>query len=628
MPKNSASRWTVRLVAAAIMCVLASSLSACSFTDQPETTALRDALVSGDFSHVLLNGASVQQVGTEYADIVAGLNKMKPTVKIDAPKVEDDRGTSLVHWSWPTGGENWTYTTTVTTTKKSDKWYVDWAPAVIQGDLVAGDVLRVTTHAPERADILGGDGSPLITSRPVVIFGIDKSHVTADQAVTSAGALAKVVGVDADDFAARVKSGGEKQFVEAITYRKAAVPSAAADLSDIPGALAVSSSQQLGPYRGFAGALLGSVGPVTAEIMEKNPGTYQATDTVGLSGLEQRYDSELRGTPGVEISRVPASGDATTLFTAEPKPGAPLQTTLDERLQTLAETTLHDIGPASALVAIRPSDGAILAAANGSGTGAFDAALAGQVPPGSTFKMFDALALLRAGLTPDSKLDCTQDAVVDGYRFVNDSWYPSSAVGKIPLQTAIAQSCNTAMINARSKIGDVTAAAQSLGFGIAKVPGIDSFPGQIPQAASDTEAAAAVIGQGKVLASPVAMAAGIASIQAGHTVVPMLVASQPAKVPDGVTPLSADEARQLKAIFRQPVVDGTAVGLKDVPGTPVIAKTGTAEFTRDGKTLVHAWMVAAQDDLAVTVFVDTGESGADTAGPIAKEFLTGAQPAH
>lgn len=609
---------------AVVACALVSSLAACSATDQPDTTALRSALTSGDFSKVRLNGASAEQAGTEYSAIVAGLGKITPSVKIDAPKIDDDKASLRVHWSWPVGNGDWTYTSTAKATKKSDTWYVDWSASVIQPDLVAGDVLRRSTEAPPRADILGGDGQALVTSRPVVIFGIDKSHVTPEQAVTSAAALARLVKVDAKDFAARVSGGGTKQFVEAITYREQEAPSTA-ELTDIPGALAISSTMQLGPYRGFAGPVLGSVGPVTAEIMDKNPGTYTATDTVGLSGLEQRYDSDLRGVAGVQISRVPKSGDPVKLFTAEPKPGEPLKTTLDQRLQTLAEASLRDIGPASALVALRPSDGAILAAANGPGTGAFDAALAGQVPPGSTFKMFDTLALLRAGMTADSKVDCTAEAVVDGYRFVNDSWYPKSAIGKISLKTAIGHSCNTAMINARSTIGDVAAAAQSLGFGIDTIPGTDSFAGEIPKAASETEAAADVIGQGKVLASPVVMAAGIASIQAGHTVLPVLFPSQPAKLPDSVKPLTADEAKQLKDIFRQPVVDGTAVGLKSVPGAPVIAKTGTAEFTRDGKTMVHAWMVAAQDDLAVAVFVDTGSSGADTAGPIAKRFLTGAQ---
>jgi cell division protein FtsI/penicillin-binding protein 2 len=53
----------------------------------------------------------------------------------------------------------------------------------------------------------------------------------------------------------------------------------------------------------------------------------------------------------------------------------------------------------------------------------------------------------------------------------------------------------------------------------------------------------------------------------------------------------------------------------------VIAKTGTAEFDREGKRLTHAWMVAAQGDLAVAVFVDEGASGSRTAGPVLEEFL-------
>jgi cell division protein FtsI/penicillin-binding protein 2 len=621
MPTPSHPHRSRHLVWVTALCLAAAALTGCSATDQPDTKALRSALESGDFGHVLLNGATAEQAGKDYSDIVAGLGKITPSVKIDAPTVDDDKASSRVHWSWPVGNGEWSYTSTVTATKKSDKWYVDWAPSVVQPELTVGDVLRRRTEAPARADILGGDGEPLITSRPVVTFGIDKSHVTPEQAETSASALARLVNVDPEGFAARVAAGGPQQFVEAITYREKEAPSTD-DLSGIPGARGISSTMQLGPYRGFAAPVLGSVGPVTAEIMEKNPGKYQVGDTVGLSGLEQRYDSTLRGTPGVTIDLVPQSGEPTELFAVEPTPGAPLQTTLDERLQRIAEAALSEIGPASALVALRPSDGAVLAAANGPGTGAFDAALNGQVPPGSTFKMFDTLALLRAGLTADSTVDCTAETVVDGYRFVNDSWYPSSAIGKISLKTAIGHSCNTAMINARGQMGDIAATAQSLGFGTGSIPGTESFAGRIPAATSNTEAAADVIGQGKVLASPVVMAAGIASIQAGHTVLPMLFPSQPAKLPEGVKPLTADEAKQLKDIFRQPVVDGTAVGLKGVPGAAVIAKTGTAEFERDGKTMVHAWMVAAQGDLALAVFVDTGSSGADTAGPIAKRFLS------
>jgi len=116
----------------------------------------------------------------------------------------------------------------------------------------------------------------------------------------------------------------------------------------------------------------------------------------------------------------------------------------------------------------------------------------------------------------------------------------------------------------------------------------------------------------------------MASIAAGKTVVPTLVVGKgDTKVPAGTEPLTAAETRQLQKLFRTVVTEGTGRGLLDVPGKPVLAKTGTAEFDRDGKRLTHTWMIAAQGDLAVAVYVDEGETGSSTAGPIVEGFLRG-----
>jgi cell division protein FtsI/penicillin-binding protein 2 len=299
---------------------------------------------------------------------------------------------------------------------------------------------------------------------------------------------------------------------------------------------------------------------------------------------------------------------------------------MDERLQSLAERLLADVGPSSALVAIKPSTGAILAAANGPGTDGYNTATYGQIAPGSTFKSVSSLALLRAGLTPDSPVTCSDSVVVDGKRFENYDDYPSSALGTIPLRAAIANSCNTAVIAERGELGDrdLAAAAASLGLGIDHDLGFRAYFVQVEPPASETEAAADLIGQGTVLASPMAMATVIASIQAGETVVPRLVRSVEVSVPDEAEPLTRQEATQLRGLLRAVVTSGSGSGLLDVPGPPVIAKTGTAEFERDGDLLTHAWMIGAQGDLAVAVFVDLGSSGSGTAGPILEAFLRGA----
>jgi cell division protein FtsI/penicillin-binding protein 2 len=84
----------------------------------------------------------------------------------------------------------------------------------------------------------------------------------------------------------------------------------------------------------------------------------------------------------------------------------------------------------------------------------------------------------------------------------------------------------------------------------------------------------------------------------------------------------------LHGLLRGVVTGGSGRGLADVPGPPVIAKTGTAEYGEpqgDGSLRTHAWMIAAQGDLAVAVFVERGESGSRTAGPILEEFLRNAR---
>jgi cell division protein FtsI/penicillin-binding protein 2 len=315
----------------------------------------------------------------------------------------------------------------------------------------------------------------------------------------------------------------------------------------------------------------------------------------------------------------------------KPVAGRPLRVTLDERLQQVAERELGAIGPASALVALRPSTGQVLVAANGPGTNGYDLATYGQAAPGSTFKMVSSLALLRSGLTPGSVVPCTPSVTVDGKRFENYSDYPASAVGRISLRTAIANSCNTAVISQRGRLhpGDLAGAAATLGFGVDHEAGFPAYFGAVPTPGSSTEAAADMIGQGGVLASPMAMATVIGSVQAGKTVVPRLVEGVDGldlAVPKQAAPLTGREDGQLKSLLRAVVTSGSGRGLLDLPGPPAIAKTGTAEFERHGRTLTHAWMVGAQGDLAVAVFVDVGSSGSGTAGPILEAFLRAARP--
>ena len=120
------------------------------------------------------------------------------------------------------------------------------------------------------------------------------------------------------------------------------------------------------------------------------------------------------------------------------------------------------------------------------------------------------------------------------------------------------------------------------------------------------------------------MATVVASIQAGQVVLPQLITSVDPDPADAKA-LTKQEASQLQGLLRAVVTQGSGRALGALPGPPVIAKTGTAEFGSDNKIDTHAWMIGAQGDLAVAVFLGVGESGSQTAGPILADFLRAAQ---
>src|SRR5699024_2944294 len=166
----------------------------------------------------------------------------------------------------------------------------------------------------------------------------------------------------------------------------------------IEGVHLVPEERQGGPTTDFAQEILGRVGPATAEMIAESDGELQQGDRVGLFGLQQAYQEQLRGFPGLTISAVSAEGEGepVQMFHSEPQPGTPLRTTLAKDLQIQAEKILADQKDPSALVAIRPSTGEVLAAASGPASQGWSTATLAQYPPGSTITMVTLLALLRS----------------------------------------------------------------------------------------------------------------------------------------------------------------------------------------------------------------------------------------
>lgn len=612
----------------------AATLSACGSGPDadPVAQALAAALQDGSFDSVAWSGADPAAVAAEAEALLGELADVPRQVEVDdIERVGDDdtrREVTLeVRWDLDGSDADWTYTTAaglVLGDGGDPAWAVEWQPSALHPRLAAGASLAVSRVQPRRADVLGAGGAGIVTERPVYRIGIDKTKSDAGSWGSSAAALAELTGIDPAAYATRVEQAGERAFVEAITLRESDAAHVLAGIEDLPGAVALSGTLPLAPTREFARPILGTVGEATAEIVAESEGAIRAGDVVGLSGLQAQYDEQLRGVPGVTVEVVPADGAGEVLYEREPQPGTAVTISIDADLQIRAEEVLAGAAPPSAVVAVQPSTGAVLAAASGPGGDGYSTATLGQYAPGSTFKVVTALAMLRAGSTPQTEVACTPTVEVDGKGFKNYDDYPASALGDISLRTAIANSCNTALIGRRDAVAqaDLAAAATALGLATTSDPGVPAFVGDVPAEAQSTEHAASMIGQGRVLASPLGMAAVAASVVAGTTVRPWIVdgASTPVAAAGAVTP---EEAEVLRDLMRAVVTEGSATFLGDVPGDAVMAKTGTAEYGTDSPLRTHAWMIAAQGDLAVAVFVEDGESGAQTAGPLLERFLSG-----
>jgi cell division protein FtsI/penicillin-binding protein 2 len=180
-----------------------------------------------------------------------------------------------------------------------------------------------------------------------------------------------------------------------ITLRKPVYEAVRGVIHPLPGTVFRTGTELLGSSSRFAQPLLGHVGTATADIVKASAGRVGDGDQTGLDGLQRVFDAQLAGKPGIDIYTADADGTPvhTVATLGAPKPGKPVQLTLDRAVQTAADHALSRVPQSAAIVALQPATGRILAVANSASTPG-DIALAGQYPPGSSYKIVTAVAAL------------------------------------------------------------------------------------------------------------------------------------------------------------------------------------------------------------------------------------------
>ena len=355
-------------------------------------------------------------------------------------------------------------------------------------------------------------------------------------------------------------------------------------------------------------------------MLENAGGQFQPGDQLGLSGLQQAFQDRLSGTP---IGEIVIKTGTTTVESVKEFTGdapQPVKTTIDIAVQTAAEKAVGEPKTPASLVAIRASTGEILAVVNRPSNSSYNTAFRGRYPPGSTFKVVSTAALLKGGLKPTDTVPCPPTFDVLGKTFRN--FKGESQPGTVPFSTDFAHSCNTAFVSLTDRLpgNSLIEMASSMGIGRDwKLP-LPAFTGSIPPLKDKTELAASMIGQGRVLVSPLDMAMATAAVANGTWRSPVLVTDPPSETPQQTGRLDPAVVTALQALMREVVVDGTG-GSAEAPGAPVSGKTGTAEFGDKPPLPTHAWFVGFRGDIAMAVIVEGGGVGGQVAAPIAGAFF-------
>ncbi|MFN3700087.1 MAG: penicillin-binding protein 2 [Alphaproteobacteria bacterium] len=455
------------------------------------------------------------------------------------------------------------------------------------------------------------------------------------------------------------------------------------NLPDLPGL-----SIDVGERRDYLFAdstahLIGYVGAVSESEIGEDRLLRLPGFRIGKSGIERRYESILRGSAGTSKMEVNVVGrEVRELARDNPKDGSPVILSVDSGLQHFTQERLNQEQSASAVI-MDAKTGAVYALASSPG---FDPniftkglpasvweeltsdprnplsnkAVAGQYPPGSTYKMVTALAGLESGaIKPHTRVFCPGHYDFGDNRF---HCWKKGGHGSVDLVKAISESCDVFFYRVALEFGIDKLAETSRRMGLGARLDFDlpeERPGLIPDrdwkrgyfgtSWQPGETIVASIGQGYTLTTPLQLAVMTARfVNGGHAVKPWLYNYQNGmqRMEDTAWPSMNLDPEHLRIIKRgmDDVVNGptgTARGSQiRHEGMRMGGKTGTAQVVRitaaqraagiqnrdlPWRQRHHALFVgyAPIDNprYVASVVVEHGVSGSGSAAPLARDLL-------
>jgi cell division protein FtsI (penicillin-binding protein 3) len=485
-----------------------------------------------------------------------------------------------------------------------------------------------------RGTITDVNGTELAVSQPAQTIAATPYLVKDPVAV--AGKLARIVGKPQDELLEQLarRDTGFVYLARRVPTRKAA----RAQKLGIEGLEFIPEFSREYPRDWMASQLLGDVG----------------TEGHGLSGLEYRYDAQLRGRDGERRLVRDALGDTIELREDQRTlPGERIRLTLDANIQDHTEQVLAEVGEAwqpraATAIVMDPRDGSIIALANWPRVNAnqlqdapdyarTNRATGATYEPGSTFKAFTVAGALEDGKVTPSTPFSLPPVLQVADREISDAhargWETRSVAG------ILAESSNVGAALIGRTLGARRFDEWVRRFGFGKPTGVD-MPGEESGILLDyadysgSTAANMAMGQGLAV-TPMQMAAAYAAIANGGTLRPPhivdAVGGRKQPTPKGTRVISEETAAQVRQMLEGVLgPGGTATGAK-IDGYELGGKTGTAEKPDENggysKTKFVASFVgfapAKRPQLLVAVMVDEPKGdiyGGTVAGPAFKDI--------
>ena len=563
----------------------AGALSACTPKPQgPEPTAeaFFAALGKGDTAAAADLADQPAEAREALNEAWKGLQATSLEATVIGSRYAEDTGSVKYRYTWHLPkNRTWSYDGQLNMIRDEGRWEVRWSAAGLHPKLGQHQTFALRSDPPRRASVNEHGGTDVLVPGYRYGYALD-ARAAGGELMPTATAVADALrpfdpALNGQRLAEQASSSPRPMSL--VTLNQADHDRVQGMLANRPGVVVTPQPDLLPTDDGFAPAI---VNQVKTSVMD-----------------------QLNGEAGWRVVSVNQNGAEVDVLNEVPGAPAPSVTiSLDRAVQDAAQDAVDMVGKKAMIVAIKPSTGEILAVAqNAAADQDGPTATMGLYPPGSTFKIVTAGAAIdRDMATPNTLLGCPGHLDI-GHRTVPN--YGGFDLGTVPLSRAFASSCNTTFAELASKMpprGLTNAAAQ---YGIGPdyvVDGITTVTGSVPPTVNLAERTEDGFGQGKVLVSPFGMALVAATVAAGRTPVPQLIAGRPTEVTDAGAPISPKMVDGLRPMMRLVVTNGTAKDLGDAGD--VRGKTGEAEFAGGS----HAWFAGYRGDMAFAALIVGGGS--------------------